>query len=144
MNQKQITFTDKTTGEVITGTVSEIADKLGISRKTMYKKLSTVTPKQDKFNCNPPTVTPKNSTVTPRPAPGQKNYVNTPYQENGKTKLDRQPCVRCSLPTYHTIKLDGKIVFQCFGSCTTPERIKPIAPDPSKIAYLNQIIKQLS
>jgi hypothetical protein len=146
MNAKEITFTDKETGETTTGTVNQISELIKVSRQTLttwIKKGETEkylfsNVKQNPANVktepnvkteeeNTPNVKQTNSNVKLDPPKVKDVTKGIKTDPQGKVLLPRKPCIKCGQPVYHTLKIDGKIQHICFNSCT-PQIINVIKP----------------
>ena len=153
MNTKEISLTDKQTGEVITGTLSQVADKIKVNEKTLrrwiqnghsekYEFLKTDI-KTDILSVSKELKTdiqPKRTLKTDI----KDNYENKPRkQPDGRMILDRKPYIKCGQLTYHTLRIDGKIQFICFNSCTdlTKKPIEPFKKHSGATAAIEAILR---
>ena len=159
MNAKEITLTDKQTGEQTTGTLAEIAVTLKVSRPTLNTWIkkgetenylfsnvkSNVKPTDVKTDSNvksEPNIKPvTDSNVKYEPPKVEDVTKGVKTDTTGKVLLPRKPCIKCGQPVYHTLLIDGKIQHICFGSCTPPI-VKVIAkPNQATIEYIRAFNK---
>ncbi len=169
MNEKIITYINPETGEILKGTGRQIAEKLKISKNTLYRKIKengevSHSSVPLKIEVSQPGVTaelPKDLKV------GDELEImatfdieqvgilqtsvatfdikppdpTTDRKPETKRIPPRNPCVKCGQLTYHQI--NG--IFQCFNKCTPPTPKKqPQQPTKEQLAHLHEIIKALS
>lgn len=159
--KKIITYVDLETGEIFTGTVTEIAIKLKITPQAMYKRLSTKTdtinqlstdPKVD--SVNPEKVEPKSEPALPIFIPNLTEHVyfktdryvpdGATVTPDGRIILQKGNCIDCNQPTYH--KINGQ--FQCLNACTTKHKTKKVLYVPRPCAdgthpYIKELIERV-
>jgi hypothetical protein len=114
MNEKVITYLNPETGGVYKGTVTDIAHILGISRKTMYKKLTSTVSK-----CETPTVQKQKIPTVTQPLIPKQPVIYTPNQDVDPPEgiLPNGSCIYCGRKVFH--KFNNQWI--CFNSCATPK-----------------------
>lgn len=169
MNEKQIIYTNKETGETITGTIIEISKVSGVHRNTIAKHLrkdgysddnciisNALLGKSNAHDLSPNAHTPdsnahgKNSNahkaenILDLARQDQRYNTPEPTQTPAGT-LPQRPCILCGEPVYHTKTYNNQTVHVCYGKCQPIQHGKPdpIPPDPAKLAYLQQYIRQM-
>ena len=123
MREKEITITNKETGEQTTGNITDLAKSTRINRKTLTRWIQTGHSNNAKWDIRTGDDTPKSSNGTSESSNGTSSPRTTrpeqPTQEQTYTKtiIPSGPCIYCGENVYHTAIIEGKKQFACYGKC---------------------------
>lgn len=137
MREKEITITNKETGEQTTGNITDLARSTGINRKTLTRWIQMGHSNNVKWDIQTGDDTTKSSNGTSESSNGTFTGQNEPAKNpNGtsqpmqtrpeqptqeqtytKTIIPSGPCIYCAENVYHTAIVEGKRQFVCFGKC---------------------------
>lgn len=159
MNEREINYTDKATGETITGTVKQIAEKLGIHRNTLNNRLkegsfdspdcfieysnaqcqdSNAQPNEPNaqseiqmHNSNAQSEEKKNQMHNEKKPNAQpKPAGKEDKQPESHNRLEKGKCIHCGKEIYH--RLNG--VYSCILGCSAGKAYEEFTYIPKKCA----------